>query len=203
MHVENDIPLAAIARDSGTALRTLERWHAAYRAKGFDGLKPAPPRAERRHRLKPELGQLIEGLALIRPRNSVATIHRKVAELCGKQEWPIPSYSVVWTIVREIDPGMRVLALEGPVAYRDKYELALRRQADLPNAMWQADHTMLDILIVAPNGQPARPWLSVILDDNSRAACGYMVFLGAPSAMNTALALRQAIWWQRSLVWDT
>ena len=43
LHVENDIPLAAIVRDSGTASRTLERWYAAYRAKGFDGLKPAPP----------------------------------------------------------------------------------------------------------------------------------------------------------------
>lgn len=201
LHVENNISLAAIARDSGTALRTLERWQAAYRAKGFEGLKPASPRAERRHRLQPELGQLIEGLALMRPRNSVATIHRKVVELCGKRNWPMPSYSLVWTIVQEIDPGMRVLALEGPVAYRDKYELALRRHADLPNAMWQADHTMLDILIVAPNGKPARPWLSVILDDNSRAACGYMVFLGAPSAMNTALALRQAMWHKSEPDW--
>ncbi|WP_370449913.1 Mu transposase C-terminal domain-containing protein [Cryobacterium sp. Hh7] len=87
------------------------------------------------------------------------------------------------------------------MAYRDKYELALRRHADLPNAMWQADHTMLDILIVAPNGKPARPWLSVILDDNSRAACGYMVFLGAPSAMNTALALRQAMWHKSEPDW--
>ena len=162
LHVENDIPLAAIARDSSAALRTLEYWHAAYRAKGFDWLKPAQPRIKRRHRLNPELRQLIEGLALIRPRNSVATIYRRVAELCGKQEGPIPSYSVVWAIVQGIDPGMRVLALEGPVVYRDKYELALRRQADLPNAMWQADYTMLDILIVAPNGKPARPRLSVI-----------------------------------------
>lgn len=140
LHVENQISLAAIARDSGTGLRTLERWQAAYRARGFDGLKPAPPRSKRRHRLQPELGQLIEGPALMRPRNCVATIHRKVVELCGKRNWPIPSYSLVWTIVQEIDPGMRVLALEGPVAYRDKYELALRRHADLPNAMWQADH---------------------------------------------------------------
>gem|GEM_PF-5367173 len=60
--------------------------------------------------------------------------------------------------------------------------------------VWQADRTELDILIRAPDGQPARPWLSVVLDDHSRAVCGYMTFLGAPSAMNSALALRQAIW---------
>ena len=69
-----------------------------------------------------------------------------------------------------------------------------RHRAERANATWQADHTELDILILDANGRPARPWLTVILDDYSRAVCGYMVFLGAPSAMNTALALRHAIW---------
>ncbi len=32
------------------------------------------------------------------------------------------------------------------------------------------------------------------MDDYSRAICGYMLFLGAPSALNTGLALRQGIW---------
>jgi putative transposase len=100
----------------------------------------------------------------------------------------------VRSIVNGLDPGMVTLALEGPASYRDKHELLLRRRADHPNAIWQADHTMLDLLIVGPDGKPARPWLAVILDDYSRAVCGYMVFLGAPSAANTALALRQAIW---------
>jgi putative transposase len=44
------------------------------------------------------------------------------------------------------------------------------------------------------NQMPARPWLTTVMDDHSRAICGYTAFLGAPSAMNTALALRQAIW---------
>lgn len=201
LHVEDDIALAAIARESGTGLRTLERWHANFRAHGFDGLKPVTATVGPRHRHAPELVQLIEGLALLRPRNSVATISRKVTEACIKGGCAAPSYSVVWAIIQELDAGMRVLALEGPVAYRDKYELALRRQADVPNAIWQADHTMLDILIVAPSGKPARPWLSVVMDDCSRAVCGYMVFLGAPSAMNTALALRQAMWHKSEPDW--
>lgn len=49
-------------------------------------------------------------------------------------------------------------------------------------------------MVTAPNGSPERPWLTTIVDDHSRAVCGYYTFLGAPSAMNTALALRQAIW---------
>lgn len=38
-----------------------------------------------------------------------------------------------------------------------------------------------------------RPWLSVILDDFSRAVAGYTVFTGAPNAEQTALALHQAV----------
>ena len=38
-----------------------------------------------------------------------------------------------------------------------------------------------------------RPWLSVILDDYSRAVAGYTVFTGAPNAEQTALALHKAV----------
>jgi putative transposase len=43
-----------------------------------------------------------------------------------------------------------------------------------------------------PDGR--RPWLTLIEDDHSRAVAGYAVNLGAPSALTTALAFRQAIW---------
>ncbi len=42
-------------------------------------------------------------------------------------------------------------------------------------------------------GQAARPWLTVVLDDHSRAGRGYTVFLGAPTAEQTALALHQGV----------
>ena len=39
-----------------------------------------------------------------------------------------------------------------------------------------------------------KPWLTAILDDHSRAICGYYLGFEAPSSQRTALALRQAIW---------
>lgn len=103
------------------------------------------------------------------------------------------SYSTVRSIVTALDPAMLALAHDGAVAFRDTYELVYRRRAERPNAMWQADHTQLDVLVLDA-GRPRRPWLTVILDDCSRAVAGYTVTLGAPSALNTSLALRQAIW---------
>ena len=194
LHVEDAIPLATLARSTGVTERTLQRWLARYRTGGYAALADDARADHGVRRTAPELVRLVEGLALTKPRPSIATIHRQVGVHCAERGLPSPSYSAVRSIVNGLDPGMVTLALEGPASYRDKHELLLRRRADRPNAIWQADHTMLDLLIVGPNGKPARPWLTVILDDYSRAICGYMVFLGAPSAANTALALRQAIW---------
>src|SRR5439155_15079512 len=76
-----------------------------------------------------------------------------------------------------------------------------RREADAPNAIWQADHTELDILVKDDNGTARRPWLTIILDDYSRAVGGYFLSLSAPSAIQTALALRQAIWRKPQAGW--
>jgi len=47
----------------------------------------------------------------------------------------------------------------------------------------------------------AKPWLSVILDDCSRAVAGYFLSFESPSSLNTALALRQAIWRKEDARW--
>jgi len=67
--------------------------------------------------------------------------------------------------------------------------------------MWQADHTELDILLRSTRKAPLRPWLTVVEDDHSRSICGYLLFDGAPSAMNTGLALRHAIWPKSDPAW--
>jgi putative transposase len=53
---------------------------------------------------------------------------------------------------------------------------------------------LLDILLVREGQAPAKPWLTVVMDDYSRAVAGYFLTFDAPSALNTSLALRQAIW---------
>ena len=127
---------------------------------------------------KPDV-DLIEGLALSKPRPAIATIHRKVTGICAARRWPVPSYSVVWDIVRTLDPGMVTLALEGAASYRDKHELVLRRQAELPNAMWQSDHTMLDILVVGTDGTVDESATAAIaLKEGSKVEVGDRLTIG-------------------------
>ena len=193
-HIEDDVPLARLAGRGGVAGRTLQRWAARYSADGLAGLARRE-RADRGARHFPqELQLLIEGLALKRPPPTIATIHRNVTTVARQHGWPVPSYATVHDIVRRLDPALAVLAHEGTRRYEELYDLVYRREASRPNEIWQADHTQLDLWVITPSGQPARPWLTVIEDDHSRAVAGYGLNLGAPSALNTALAFRQAIW---------
>ncbi len=201
LHVEDAIPLTVLAQETDVGLRTLQRWKKAYRAGGIDALRTGVRADRGTRRTAPELVVFIERLALTRPRPSIATLHRLACAEAERGGIAQPSYSAVRSIVQGLDPALVTLALEGPASYRDKHELVFRRRAERPNATWQADHTELDILIRGANGKPERPWLTVILDDYSRAVCGYTVFTGAPSAMNTALALRQAIWRKSDPAW--
>jgi len=86
-----------------------------------------------------------------------------------------------------------MLAHEGTKSYSQAFDLLHRREAEAPNAIWQADHCLLDILLLREARRPARPWLTTIIDDYSRAIAGYYHF-DAPCSLNTSLALRQAIW---------
>lgn len=47
----------------------------------------------------------------------------------------------------------------------------------------------------------AKPWLTTVIDDHSRAVAGYFLSFEDPSALHTSLALRQAIWRKQDSRW--
>jgi transposase InsO family protein len=81
------------------------------------------------------------------------------------------------------------------------FELVHRREAERPNSIWQADYTPLDILLVRPDGRNAKPWLTTVIDNYSRAIAGYFLSFEDPSVLHTSLALRQAIWRKQEPRW--
>ena len=193
--LEYHVELASIAHQHQRSLRTLRRWVQRYQTEGLAGLV-RQRRTDRggRRRLPTELRQCVEGLALQTPPLSVAVIHRKVCALAHQQAIRPPSYSLVYDVVRRLPTALTTLAHQGAKAYHQRFDLLHRREAEAPNAIWQADHCLLDILLVRDGQAPAKPWLTVILDDYSRALAGYFLTFDAPSALHTSLALRQAIW---------
>jgi len=195
------VPPAHIAQQLGVTVRTLQRWVRRYHTQGLSGLVRTPRADAGRRRLPPDLQRFIEGLALRIPPPSVASIHRWAADVARDRGWAVPSYDCVHDIVRALDPALVTLAHKGPKVYGAQFDLVVRREASAPNEVWQADHTPLDLWVRDDTGQPARPWLTVVLDDFSRAIAGYALSLQAPSALHTALALRQAIWRKSEAGW--
>lgn len=200
--LEEGVPLARVARDRGLALRTARRWVALYRCEGLAGLARKARSDRGKRHLSDTLRHAIEGLALKKPRLSAASIHRQAVALAEHLGEDPPGYDAVYHLVRDLDPALVTLAHEGTKAYAEAFDLVHRHEAAGPNAVWQADHTELDILLKDGRGGAEKPWLTVVLDDYSRAVAGYALFFGSPSAIQTALALRHAIWRKGRPGWE-
>ncbi len=193
--------LTAIAETYKLTLRTLQRWVRRYRQWGVAGLTRKKRSDAGQRRIPIELQQLIESLALQKSRPSAAAIHRQLIPVANENRWSIPSYDTVYETVRAIDKALLTLAHEGTYSYRQQYDLLYRREASAANEIWQADHTCLDIWLVTETKKTARPWLTVIEDDYSRAVAGYYLSFDNPSTINTCLALHQAIWRKADARW--
>jgi len=113
-----------------------------------------------------------------------------------------PAYPVVQCISAGLGPGLGVMGVQGKCGITERFELVLPRESDNANDLWGGrPHPNLDIILLDEFDRLARPWLTSILDDKSRAVAGHTTFLSDPSALRTALALRQAIWRNPEPAW--
>ena len=168
--LEEGVSQAQVARTSKKAPSTVRLWIKRYREKGLAGLANNVARSDKgkSRKLEDAAIQLIEGLALQTPPRSMAAIHRQVTTIAQEQGWKPPSYDRVRHIIKGLDPALVTMAHQGAAAYREEFDLLYRREATHANAMWQADHTPLDVLLLDETGTPAKPWLTAIEDDYSR-----------------------------------
>ena len=175
---------------------------AQYRRSGLVGLvRKGREDAGGRRKLAPSLQVVVEGLALERPRLPIVSIHRRISAFAGWISEDPPSYWVVRDHVQHLPESLVSLAHQGPKVYSETFDLVHRREATSANAIWQADHAQLDILLVREDGSPAKPWLTVVIDDYSRAVAGYYLSFEPPAVLRTALALRQGIWRKEDPHW--
>jgi putative transposase len=199
--LDGQTTLKAAALAQKVPYDTARRWVQRYRRDGLAGLAHKRRHDLDQRRVRVELQQIIEGLALQKTKPSAAAIHRQVEHIAEQQGWVAPSYSTVSNMVRTLDPALVKLAHEGTKAYQQSYDLLYRREAGRPNEIWQADHTLLDIYLLDEQSHPARPWLTVIEDDFSRCIAGYFISFQHPNTQHTSLALRQAIWRKQEAAW--
>lgn len=193
--------LTEVSEDEGIPLRTLQRWRKQYLEEGLIGLVHKKRADSGKTRLEQEVVCEIEKLFFTYRKMSIATIQRQVCEFCSEKKLVPPSYNQVYKTIKSLPSSVGVLAHEGEKVYSEKFDLIKIREPKRPNEVWQADHTLLDIEIIDTKGIPKRPWLTIIMDDYSRAIAGYSLSFDSPSAIHTALTLHQAIWTKRESRW--
>jgi putative transposase len=166
------------ARRLGVGERTLWRWIAAGRPPERRG--PSSRRVE----LSADLRE-----AYLRLGGNVAAVWRD-QRIAGAQ--PPPLRTLQQAFARELRPAERASARRGEAGRRE-HGLYLRYEAPHRNAVWQADHKQLPVLVVgAGGGQGRKPWVTLFLDDFSRAIMGWAISL-RPTAAEVLGALRDAL----------
>lgn len=195
-------PLVSIAAQAEVTLRTAQRWVDLYRKHGLDALahKQRSDQGTKRA-MSQKMIETIEGLALEKPRVPISAIYRELSEFAAKTGERLPNYAAIYRVVKAIPIGLMTLAHSGSRIYSERFDLVHRREAARSNAIWQADHAQLRIQLLREDGTAAKPWLSIVIDDHSRAIAGYYLGFEPPSVLRTCLALRQAIWRKSEARW--
>jgi putative transposase len=142
-------------------------------------------------------------------RGNVAAVHRtREAALAGRSTaagivisaelskgWrgsePVGLRTLQKAFRREMEPAERAYWKAGMKARRDLRVYGKRVVAHR-NALWQVDHTQLDIVVLPPRGPAQRPWLTTFKDHHTRAVMGWAISLHPDSGSVTS-ALRSAI----------
>lgn len=195
--------LKSIAKKSSIPVRTLGLWVKKYRAYGLVGLARLSRSDKGISRAcNSQLKKTIEGLYLKMPILSIANIHQLISTQCQADNITPPSYRSVCRIISNLPEDLIVLARDGSKVYQQQYDLLHIRSAERPNELWQADHVLLDLTIINDKNKLQNPWLTVVIDDCSRAICGYELSFLAPSSQKTSLCFRQAIWRKSDPKWE-
>jgi putative transposase len=188
------------AAAAGVSARTVYRWLAGAPPDGSDAVKDDG----RRFRLSPADLEAFED----HHGNVSAVFQARQAVLAGRTEvfgvpiaehlrqgWrgarPVALRTLQEAFRTQMSPAERAYWIEGTEGRRRRRSYG-QRQVACRNAVWQVDHTQLDIAVLPPHGPVCRPWLTSFLDHRHRVLMGWAIALHPDTGVVTA-ALRSAI----------
>lgn len=194
-----DEDVLRIAETNGLCRTTIYDWIRLYEGRRLmSDLAPRRKGRKMPKRLTPEIEAIITSVIdehyLSKQKKTgeevIAEVHRRcrIAKLDNQ-----PCAGSIRARLRAIHPREKVLRREGKKAAHDKFGAVKGHfpGADVPLAVVQIDHTLLDIIVLdeemrLPIG---RPWLTLAIDVFSRMVFGYHLSLDHPSAFAVGLCL--------------
>jgi len=188
--------LRAYALQHNIAVRSLERWLAAYRTKGVEGLIDTRGKKGNPAAISEDAFELFKSMYLTQQRLSVKLCLQNV-DFTNKNEkrgWQIPLLAAMYKIIkREIPLPVQVLHREGMAAYTAQCEpyILIDYNTIEPGAVWVGDHSQLNCW-VRHRGQWVRPWITAWEDMRSRLITGWRI-CASPNQTTIMLAFKRGI----------
>jgi putative transposase len=193
-----DAVATRFGKDRVTIYRWIRRWEKTQTVSGLVRAKRSDRGASR---LDPQvediIKQQISDFYLVKERPSVVELWERIAIACREANLKTPNIN---TIRRRVDrvPDRLVLSKRYSTKQaKEKFE-PLKGSfpgADYPLAVYQIDHTPVDICLVDEQyrREIGRPYLTIVTDVCTRMLAGFYVSFDPPGALATGLALSHAI----------
>ena len=190
------------AQNLGVDVATIYRWRKKYLETGDKRvLAPHIPNGGRgKSRLDENVEAIIQRVIdeaiLDENRMSPYRAMETIKQRCRRARVVVPHLNTLYRRIKSIHPKKRTRAREGEEASR-RYEAFPGEfpGADYPNAVWQIDHTPLDIDLVDDvyGLNIRRPWLTLAIDVYRRCVVGMYPSLDPPNAVSVGMCIVNAI----------
>lgn len=187
------------ARKLGLDRATIYRKLATFEGNVSSVLGRSPGPSSGTTRLLPEVREIIarhiEGSYLTRQKPSLSSVVGAIRKACAEELLPVPAYSSIARVLSRYD-AIEVAKRRGE---SDRVQALQVRPGSFdvpePMAVWQIDHTLLDVIIVSEfDRKPiGRAWLTLIIDVATRMVAGFHLTLSPPQARSVAEALTMAV----------
>ncbi|MFN8011321.1 MAG: Mu transposase C-terminal domain-containing protein [Holophagaceae bacterium] len=151
------------------------------------------------HRLHPGVESIIteaiERHHLTDKRPPFRVVMNFVERECAKRDFKVPSEESVRDRLLRLPPSVVMLHQQGLKAAREKFEPLLLRRPDSthPMSKIEIDHTRLNLFAVDQDGRKRRPWITVAIDDFSRAILGFYITFDEPGWLSVALCMYRVL----------
>jgi Bacteriophage Mu transposase len=124
-----------------------------------------------------------------RKKPSPKALHREWAKQAKLHGWTIPSYGWVYRQYKDLPEIVRTMWFEGQKAYTGRLAPFLQRTVEDLTAlqMLVGDHSVRDVMVMLPNGELIRPWLTLWQDLRTSLLWGWHLDI-TPSSNTIGLA---------------
>lgn len=199
----SEAEVASAAKQIGRSARTVRYLLKRYRCSGrlVDLVPQRSPRSRGKRYLSAEveaiIAEVIEKYHLSKMQPNLSQTAREIRRRCAAASIPLPAASTIRRRINAIPEIEIVSAREGAkvARYRLKAIEGKTPPTLRPLSRVQIDHTRADIVVVDDvHRMPLqRPWLTLAIDEYSRAILGIHLSLEAPSATSVGLCLVHAV----------